>query len=224
MLAIAPAVLSWALMSPGTGLLGASSMRRSGHPIASTPAGTGLQLPLSALSTGLTAAIEFAVEQGMKDLEVSDEAIDLRALESDEEALEGHKLRLLGELGDIEAAGLVFQADGAPSPDTQGVALVLTAQRAAELDFHSLAELLAASESGSQPVHANRASIALGTVVSETLAEMEAAETNGAQAQSREEARSMHTRWAILELARARYAEDRPADWGSVGEALRKQR
>ena len=39
MLAIAPAVLSWALMSPGTGLLGASSMRRSGNPIASTPAG-----------------------------------------------------------------------------------------------------------------------------------------------------------------------------------------
>ena len=57
-----------------------------------------------------------------------------------------------------------------------------------------MAELVAAGESGSQ--HATRASIALGTVVSETLAEMEAVETEGAQAQSREEARSMHTgRW-----------------------------
>ena len=85
-----------------------------------------------------------------------------------------------------------------------------------------MAELVAAGESRSQ--HAIRASIALGTVVAETLAEMEAAETEGAQAQSREEARSMHTRWAILELARARYAEDRPADWGGVGAPLRMQR
>ena len=99
---------------------------------------------------------------------------------------------------------------------------MLTARSAAELDFPSVAELVAAGESGSQ--HATRASIALGTVVSVTLAEMEAAETEGAQAQSREEARSMHTRWAILELARARYAQDRPADWGSVGAPLRMQR
>ena len=197
-------------------------MRRGCHPIASTPPPIGLQLPLSALSAGLTAAIESAAEQDVKDLAASAEAVDLRALELDEEELEGHKARHLGELGDIEAAGLVFQADGAPSPETQGVALVLTARSAAELDFPSVAELVAACESGSQ--HATLASIALGTVVSETLAEMEAAETEGAQAQSREEARSMHTRWAILELARARYAEDRPADWGGIGAPLRMRR
>ena len=57
----------------------------------------------------------------------------------------------------------------------------------------------------------------MATAVAETLAEMEAAEMDGAQPESMEEARSMHMRWATLEMARARYAEDRPADWGSVG-------
>tara|TARA_B100000795_G_C22594019_1_gene358579 strand:- start:415 stop:726 length:312 start_codon:yes stop_codon:yes gene_type:complete len=69
-----------------------------------------LLLPLGALSAGLTAAIESAAEQDMQDLAASDKAVDLRALELDEEELEGHKVRLLDELGDIEAAGLIFQA------------------------------------------------------------------------------------------------------------------
>ncbi len=74
-----------------------------------------LLLPLSGLSAGLTAAIESAAEQDMQDLAASGEAVDLRALELDEEELEGHKVRLLDELGDIEAAGLVFQAGATPT-------------------------------------------------------------------------------------------------------------
>ena len=94
-------------------------MRRGCHPTACTPPPMQLLLlPLSALSAGLTAAIESAAEQDMQDLAASDksgEAVDLRALELDEEELEGHKVRLLDELGDIKAAGLVFQAGATPT-------------------------------------------------------------------------------------------------------------
>ena len=45
----------------------------------------------------------------------SGDAVDLRALELDEEELEGHKMRLLDELGDIEAAGLIFEAGATPT-------------------------------------------------------------------------------------------------------------
>ena len=59
---------------------------------------------------------------------------------------------------------------------------MLTARRAAELNYPTVAELVAAGERGSP--HATRASIALGAVVAATLAEMEASETEGAQARS----------------------------------------
>ena len=91
---------------------------------------------------------------------------------------------------------------------------------------------MSASESDDHSGHASRAQLALSTVVSETLAEMETAEqftdasvstsvsvNEAPQEQTMEEARAMHMRWAILEMARARYAEDRPADWGSVGKS-----
>ena len=195
---------------------------------------TGLRLPLDAL----TAAIESEAEQGdEQDLTAWGEAVELEELDTlqlglleVEGALEGHTSRLLSELGDIESAGLIFQDDGAPSPATLGIALVLTAERAAEVDFLLVADLVAASEGGANPAHASRARLALATAVEQTLAEMEAAQlftdastdarvsvNDGPQAQSMEEARRMHSRWAILELARARFAEDRPADWGSVG-------
>lgn len=206
-----------------------ASPSRGGLPIASTAPEPGLTLPLAALSAGLTAAIESAAAQEMKELAATAEKVDLKALELDEEELEGRRSRLLGELGDIESAGLVFLQDGAPSHSTLGLALVLTARRAAELDHPSVADLVAASESGVEPALVARARLALATVVSQTLAEMEAAQlftdasssasvsvNDAPQAQSMEEARSMHFRWAILELARARFAEDRPADWGSV--------
>ena len=245
---VAPALLSWALavrtgpaLNPGL----AAAVVFKGSPAgnmaqrvrrtcliaarAASPERT-LKLPLAALSAGLTAATREAVEQEMIQL-ATGESVDLRALELDEEELQGQRARLLKELGDIEVAGLVFQGDGAPSPATLGLALVLTARLAAELeDSPSVAELVAASESGTNPAHLSRARLALSTVVSETLAEMEAAElftdastsaavsaNGGAQPQSMEEAKSMHIRWAILELARARFAEDRPPDWGSVG-------
>ena len=72
---------------------------------------------LSALSAGLTAAIESAAEEDMQDLAASAKsgAVDLRALELDEEELEGHKMRLLDELGDIETAGLIFEAGATPT-------------------------------------------------------------------------------------------------------------
>ena len=180
-----------------------------------------VNLPLRTLSAGLGAAMASAAEQEL----ANPSTIDLRTLE---EELEGHKVRLLGELGDIDSAGLVFQSDGAPSVSTLGIALVLTARRSEELNFASVAELVSSSESGADPAHVARANLALATAVSDTLAEMEAAElftdasteasvsvNGGKQPESVEDARSMHMRWAILELARANYAEDRPADWGS---------
>ena len=233
---VAPALLTWALgltaavvSSPTSNM--AQHVRRTCliAARAASPERT-LKLPLSALSAGLSASTCEAAEQEMMQL-AAGKSVDLRALELDEEELQGQRARLLKELGDIEVAGLVFQGDGAPSPATLGLALVLTARLAAELeDSPSVAELVAASESGTNPAHLSRARLALSTVVSETLAEMEAAElftdastsaavsaNGGAQPQSMEEAKSMHIRWAILELARARFAEDRPADWGSVG-------
>ena len=167
----------------------------------------------------------------MKDLVAAGDSVDLKALELDEEELQGHRVRLLNELGDITEAGLVFLDDGAPSQSTLGLALVLTARRAVELNHPSVADLVA------QPALAlaARARLALATVVEETLGEMEAAElfsdasssvssvavNSAPEAQSMEEARAMHVRWAVLELARARFAEDRPADWGSVGTSAR---
>jgi len=234
---VGPAVLSWA-MSSGFGMSAdlrprimsnTVGLRVLHQPRASLLLAAGLRLPLAALSAGLTAATEHAAGQEMKELGAG-AVVDVRALEADEEELDGRKAKLLSELGDIEAAGLIFQEDGAPSPSTLGLALVLTARRAAELDFPVVADLVEASEVGTYPAHTDRARLALGTVVSETLAEMEAAQlftdastsktvavNDGPQAQSMEEARTMHMRWAILEMARAHFAEDRPADWGSVG-------
>ena len=184
--------------------------------MAAMPAEDGLRLPISSLSAGLTAAIQSAAEQEMKDLAASGGQVDLRALELDEEMLGEHKTRLLGEV-DMEANGLIFRSDGSPSPTTLGTTLVLTARLSQELDYPSIADLVAASESGSNPTHTQRAGIALATVVSDTLAEMEAAEMDGVQAESAEDARSVHIRWATLEMARARYAGDRPEGWGSLG-------
>ena len=232
---IGPTVLSWLAASSGLGHGVQPTSRRCVQPIVAMATANTLKLPLDALSAGLTAAIELGTEQDMKSLSSSDRVVvDLRALEVDEEELEGRKTKLLKELGDIEEAGLVFQSDGAPTPSTLGVALVLTARHAAELDFASVDELVAAtSESGdAHTAHVSRAQLALSTVVSETLAEMEAAEqftdasvstsvsvNEAPQEQTMEEARAMHMRWAILEMARSRYAEDRPADWGSVGKS-----
>ena len=247
---VAPALLSWALTS-GCGITGQPALatsvavithdlslraslggRASYHPAASMTQEGHVQLPLASIGAGLTAAIDFAAELEMKELAASGEAagrvLNLRELELDEQELEGRRARLLGELGDIEAAGLVFEEDGAPSSATIGLALVLTARRAVELDFPSVADLVAAHESGADPLHAARARLSLSTVVESTLKEMEAAQqfTDASEsaaisvndaACTMEEARAMHKRWAILELARARYAEDRPSDWGGVG-------
>ena len=106
------------------------SSRRGRVPLLLATEDGGLQLPLAALSAGLTAATESAVEIEMADLAATGGTVDLRALELDEEALDGHRSRLLAELGDIEAAGVVFQTDGVPTPSTLGIALVLTARKA----------------------------------------------------------------------------------------------
>ena len=84
----------------------------------------------------------------MAELAATARTVDLRALEQDEEELDGHRSRLLAELGDIEAAGVVFRTDGAPTPSTLGIALVLTARKASELNVPSMADLLATNESG----------------------------------------------------------------------------
>jgi len=210
---IAPALLSWAAVTTPRSI---ASLHRSRIPQLAASSDGGVRLNLGTLSAGLTAAIAAAAEQEMKELAASGASADLRALELDEEAMEEHKARLMAELGDMETAGLVFQSDGAPTPTTLSVALVLTARHAAEVNVASIADLVAASESGAHPAHTARADLALATAVSETLGEMEASEMGGAQPESMEEARSMHMRWATLEMARARYAEDRPVDWGSA--------
>jgi hypothetical protein len=119
--------------------------RRAGHLVAGMSEDGGLRLPLSSLSAGLTAATEVAVQHEMAELEASGGSPDLRALEADEEELCGRRAQLLDELGDTETAGLVFQTDGMPSASTLGLALVLTARRAAELDFTSVADLVMAN-------------------------------------------------------------------------------
>lgn len=218
----APALLAWAPIACHRWALQA----RGRDPAASLSA-DGLKLPLASLSSGISAAIDHAVQHEMKDF-AAGATYDVRSLELDEEELQGRRTTLLGELGDIEAAGLVFREDGSPSPSTLGLALVMTARLASELDFPLIADLVEASNNGTNPAHANRASCALEAVVTSTLAEMEEAQlfTDASTSasisvnegpQSMEEARSMHMRWAILELARARFAEDRPENWGSVG-------
>ena len=197
-------------------------IRRCGFPLLVDA--EGLRLPLAALSAGLTAAVESAAAIEMQALSASRATVNLRDLELDEEELNGHKSRLLAELGDIEAAGVVFQADGSPSPSTLGLSLVLTARKSSELNYPSITELIATSDNA----HADRANLALAAVVNDTLEEMEKAElftdasvsasvsvNESSPEQTMEEARRMHMRWAILELARARYAEDRPDDWGN---------
>ena len=97
----------------------------------------------------------------MKDLAAANGNADLRALELDEEELERRKTRLLNELGDIDAAGLVFNADGSPSPSTFALSLVLTARRAAELDFaplclNSLPRARVATTPPTRHAHASR--------------------------------------------------------------------
>ena len=96
----------------------------------------------------------------------------------------GHQARLLGELGDVDAAGLVFQADGRPSPATRAFALLLTARRSAELDSMASIEALLAHHEGKGEhegegtqfaAHTARAELALTTVAAAALLEMDAA-------------------------------------------------
>lgn len=184
-------------------------IRRRSRPLVSMDwsAEVGLQLPVSALSDGLTAAIEAAATEEMKELN-GGKAVDLRALELDEEELSGHKQRLLAELGDIETAGIVFTSNGTPSPATARLALILTARRSAELDFPSVTAL----ESGALEAQTTRARVALSTVVETALAEVqEAMNSDGVSA---EDAKSNHRHWATLELTQAYLAGETAEDWG----------
>jgi hypothetical protein len=171
----------------------------------------GLQLPISALSDGITAAIEAAATEEMKNLEAG-KAVDLRALELDEEELSGHKQRLLAELGDIDAAGIVFTSNGTPALGTTGLALVLTARSAAELDFPSMTAL----ESGALEAHAMRARLALSTVAETALSEVQ--EAMNSDNVSAEDAKSNHRCWATLELTQAYLAGETAEDWGIAPE------
>ena len=123
-----------------------------------------LVLPLGAIAVGL-AAVAAAEEE-----DAGGEG-DEDGGEAEAAALGAAQQRLLAQLGDVEAAGLSFGADGAPRDETLALALVLTARRAAELTPATPAELVAAARraDGGASAAAQRARCALRTVATEAL-------------------------------------------------------
>ena len=70
----------------------------------------------------------------------------------------------------MEAAGLTFNVDGRPSDATHALALILTAQQAADLDQATTTELVAKSVAAvASSRHAIRARRVLHTLVIEAL-------------------------------------------------------
>ena len=119
---------------------------------------------------------------------------------------------LLAQLGDVEAAGLSFEADGSPSDATFGLALLLTATASEELRHATVKELVEnATGAGQSSSHVARARLALHTVASEALEELQrstldpsnASEDEGFEAEAR---RFCQTRVDLLASARRQMA------------------
>ena len=136
-----------------------------------------LVLPLGAIAVGLAAVAAAEEEEARgEDREQSDEGggedggEDGGAAEA--AALGAAQQRLLAQLGDVEAAGLAFGADGTPLDETLALALVLTARRAADLaPAAAPLELVAAARGadGGASAAARRARCALHAVAAEAL-------------------------------------------------------
>lgn len=137
--------------------------------------GDRLNLPLGAIAVGLSAAVQAAEKaEAAAAADSNGRGASVRELEVDEEELGGHQARLLSELGDVDAAGLVFHRDGTPSAATHGLVLCLTARKAAELNYPSI-EALIASSVKDHPEHSSRANLALSTVASAAIEEIDGA-------------------------------------------------
>ena len=132
-----------------------------------------LVLPLGAIAVGLAAVA--AVEEddtGGEDDEQSSEDGGEDGGAAEAAALGAAQQRLLAQLGDVEAAGLSFGADGAPLDETLALVLVLTARRASDLAPASPVELVAAARGGADggaSAAARRARCALHAVAAEAL-------------------------------------------------------
>ena len=123
-----------------------------------------LVLPLGAIAVGLAAVAAAEEDDAGGEGDEDGGAAEAAALGAAQQ-------RLLAQLGDVEAAGLSFGADGAPLDETLALALVLTARRAADLAPAAPAELVAAARGadGGASAAALRARCALHAVAAEAL-------------------------------------------------------
>ena len=148
-----------------------------------------LELPLGAIAIGmqaLAAAEDEASAVGAADGGAG--AAEATTSEGDRILLLRQQ-QLLAELGDIEHAGLVFAADGAPNEATHALALILAARRSGDLPPNlSASDLVASARAGTAPKEAAagelamRARRALHAVVRVALEELLAGASAGAAA------------------------------------------
>jgi hypothetical protein len=122
-----------------------------------------LELPFGAIAVGMQAiagAEGEASAVGAADGGAG--AAEATTSEGDHRILLLRQQQLLAELGDIERAGLVFAADGAPNEATHALALILAARRSGELPPGlSASDLVASARAGTAPKAAAAGELAL---------------------------------------------------------------
>ncbi|KAL1522519.1 hypothetical protein AB1Y20_017506 [Prymnesium parvum] len=119
-----------------------------------------LELPFGAIAVGVAAV------GAQKEAASEEEALKLLLAQQ----------RLLAQLGDVEAGGLVFDVQGSPANGTFALALILTARSEAELARGSVSSLVADMKGeGASSCHARRARQALHAVASAALDELSSA-------------------------------------------------
>lgn len=122
-----------------------------------------LELPFGAIAIGMQAiagAEGEASAVGAADGGAG--AAEATTSDGDHRILLLRQQQLLAELGDIERAGLVFAADGAPNEATHALALILAARRSGELPPGlSASDLVASARAGTAPKAAAAGELAL---------------------------------------------------------------
>lgn len=161
-----------------------------------------LELPFGAIAIGMQA---IAGAEG--EASAVGAAAEATTSEGDHRILLLRQQQLLAELGDIERAGLVFAADGAPNEATHALALILAARRSRELPLGlSASDLVASARAGTAPKAAAagelalRARRALHAVVRVALEELLA----GAAGDPRAEVRAVGFEAAALDFCETR--------------------
>lgn len=177
--------------------------------------GDTVELPFGAVAVGLRAI----GEEGEEEEEVGEGAGEGREEEEEEGVLASRQATLLAQLGDVEAAGLVFGHDGLPDERTLALALVLASRAAEDLDHATPTELVSCcrGERAASP-HARRARRLLLAVAAEALHEVDRALAARSQTAPPGDADGFEevarafcgTRRALLELACDRLS-DAPA-------------